>query len=308
MRIAGADSARGLTVGLEAGVTRLMGIVNVTPDSFSDGGRHADCDSAVAHGLRLLAEGADVLDIGGESTRPGHEVVSDAEQIRRVVPVLTALRDQAPTAILSVDTTRAPVARAALDAGADWVNDTLAFQADPDLAPLVAERGCPVVLMHRFDPPRTSLPVEDTPPSNAVAGLITGLRAATARAEAAGISRDRIILDPGIGFGTRHADNVAIHAGLEAIRAACPLPLLVGSSRKSFLGWLTDREDPADRLCATAASVATLALGGVEILRVHDVAAMRDVVRVVDAIRAAGATLSATTAETAGSTFQGDRR
>ncbi len=284
MRIAG-SGGRELTIG--EGSARLMGIVNVTPDSFSDGGLFLDPEVAVDHALQLVDEGADILDLGAESTRPGHDIVDDDEQLRRLMPVLTRVRERLPDVLISVDTTRAKVAATSLEAGADWVNDTLALQGDPELGAVVAAAGCPIVLMHRFDPPRGAN--DDAGGRAVVEQIAATLIRRVEAAVACGIAENSILLDPGIGFGTRHEDNHAIHAHLDVLRRL-GRPLLVGSSRKSFLGAITGK-DPADRLCATAASVATLALGGVEILRVHDVAAMRDVVRVVDAFREAGARL-----------------
>jgi dihydropteroate synthase len=272
---------RALVVG--GGRTRLMGVLNVTPDSFYDGGRYVDVGAAVAHGRALVEAGADILDVGGESTRPGHCRVDAGEQLRRILPVVRALAAAVEVPI-SVDTTLAEVAAEALDAGASWINDTSALTQDPALAPLCAARGCPVVLMHRFEPVRTE---GTAPEGRALVRQVAAALAERARfAEAQGIDRARIVLDPGVGFGTLPADNLAMHAHVEELREP-GLPLLFGTSRKSFLGQLTGR--PAgDRLLATAASTAALALAGVEILRVHDVAAMRDVVAVCDAIRAAG--------------------
>jgi dihydropteroate synthase len=274
---------RTLTVGGDR--TRLMGILNVTPDSFFDGGRYDELEQAVAQGQALVAAGADVLDVGGESTRPGHARVGADEQIRRVVPVIRALAG-AFDVPMSVDTTLAAVADAALDAGASWVNDTTAFRQDPGLADVCAARACPVVLMHRFDPARRD---GDQPNGRALVRAVTeALAERVAFAESRGIARERIVLDPGVGFGTLSADNLAMHAFVDELRALA-LPLLFGTSRKSFLGQVTGRE-VGDRLFGTAASQACLALAGVEILRVHDVAEMRDVVAVADAIRAAGRT------------------
>ena len=260
-----------------------MGVLNVTPDSFSDGGRFAAVGAAVAQGLALCAAGADLLDIGGESTRPGYTRVPADEQIRRIVPVIRELAGQVP-ATISVDTTRAEVAAAALDAGASWINDTSALTEDEGLAMVAAESGAPIVLMHRFDPPRRA---EDRPPPGRalVRQIADALRARVEHAIRRGIARHRIVLDPGIGFGTLADDNLAMHAFVDELREL-DLPLLFGTSRKSFLGGLSRAAD-ADRLAATAGSVACLAMAGVEILRVHDVAAMRDVVTVVDAVRAA---------------------
>ena len=272
-----APGDRDLSVG--EGRTRLMGILNVTPDSFSDGGHYLTPETAVNHGLRLVAEGADVLDVGGESTRPGHQRVTADEQMKRILPVIAALAEQIPVPI-SVDTTSALVASAALEAGAHWINDTSALQRDPELGAVAAAHGCPLVLMHRFEPPRQA--------SGRVLleAISTHLEAAVQRAQRAGIARDRLLLDPGIGFGTAMGDDPAILAHLPGLRRL-GLPLLVGPSRKSFLGHLTGR-GADERVYATAAAVATMALQGVEVVRVHDVAAMRDVVVVVDAIRAAG--------------------
>lgn len=275
------ETPRPHSLSLGVGTTRLMGVLNVTPDSFFDGSRPQGVDASVAHGLQLVAEGADILDIGGESTRPGHAPVSDAEQLERILPVLRTLRPQVEVPI-SIDTTRAAVAAAALEEGADWINDTSALLHDPELASVAAQADCPLVLMHRFEPPRDA--DRDTPGPQVVQQIAAALNQAMERAEAAGVARERILLDPGVGFGTLPEDNLYIHSCLQPLRAL-GRPLLYGTSRKSFLGTITGKPTE-DRLHATAASVACLALQGVEVLRVHDVAAMRDVVRVADAIRA----------------------
>ena len=260
--------------------TLVMGVLNVTPDSFSDGGRLAGTDAAVAQGLRLFEEGADWVDVGGESTRPGAAPVPDDEEARRVVPVIEGLRRRGAGPI-SVDTTKSSVARSALDAGADLVNDVSAFGYDPAMASLVAERGCPAVLMHL----RGGFgEMHRAPAYGDVMGEVVGeLALAVARAEAKGVPRDRLILDPGIGFS-----KDAGHS-LEALRrlpemAALDRPILVGPSRKSFIGRVLDRP-PEGRLMGTAAAVAAAVLFGAHVVRVHDVAAMADVVRVCDAIR-----------------------
>ena len=271
---------RSLEVG---GRVRLMGILNVTPDSFADGGRYLDRADAVQHGLRMVADGADLLDLGGESTRPGHTAVPPEEQLRRILPVLAELRAQTDVPI-TVDTTRAAVADATLRAGADWINDTTALRGDEDMARVVAAHGCPVILMHRFVPPRTK---DDPPPSrSSVMERIVGeLAMRVSHAVSAGIAEARILLDPGIGFGTLMADNLVIHAHIGDLQRL-GRPVVAGPSRKSFLGLLTGRST-ADRLAGTAASVAALALRGVDIVRVHDVPEMHDVVQVTDAIRRA---------------------
>jgi len=258
-----------------------MGVINVTPDSFSDGGQFLEPGAAIAEGLRMVAEGADVLDVGGESTRPGYEPVRPAEQLARILPVIEGLRGQVEVPI-SVDTTRATVAAAAMDAGADWVNDTSALTEDPEMADLCADRNCTVVLMHRFVPSRNQT---SGPPSGSemVALLVQDLAARLQEATSRGIGEDRIVLDPGLGFGTRAHDNPEILARIDLL-LQLRRPLLVGPSRKSFLGELTGRP-PEERVPATAAAVTALALAGVEIVRVHDVAAMVDVTRVADAIR-----------------------
>jgi len=259
--------------------TWLMGILNVTPDSFSDGGRYADQSRAVEHGLSLFALGADIVDVGGESTRPGSLRVEAAEEIRRVAPVLRGLRGQG-AGLLSIDTTRSEVARAALDAGADIVNDVSGFRFDPELARVVAAAGVPAVLMHlRGD----FVTMHEAPRYSDVMGEITAeLRESLALARVAGIKSDQLILDPGIGFAKNAAHS------LEALRRLRELhalgrALLVGPSRKSFIGKAL--EGPAhERQFGTAAAVAACVLAGAHIVRVHDVREMAQVARVCDAI------------------------
>ncbi|MCC6673188.1 MAG: dihydropteroate synthase [Planctomycetes bacterium] len=274
-------SPHGRSLELGRGTTRIMGVLNVTPDSFSDGGRFLSPEQALRHATAMVSAGADLIDVGAESTRPGHRPVEPEEQLARLVPVLEVLRRAVPVPI-SVDTTRAAVAERALRLGADLVNDTSGLDGDPDLAPLVARWRAPVVLMHRFTPARTGAAGETRGPDlvEELAGRLQGI---VARARAAGIAREAIVLDPGIGFGTLPEDNLTILRHLGRLRAL-GYPLLVGTSRKSFLGALTGRP-PAERAFATAATVAMLARDGVEIVRVHDVAEMRDVVRVADAVR-----------------------
>ncbi len=262
----------------------LMGIVNATPDSFSDGGRFLAPDAAVAHALRLAEEGADLVDLGGESTRPGSAPVPVEEERRRVVPVVAALRGRGFTLPISIDTSKAEVARAALEAGADLVNDVTGL-ADPALARVVAEARAPVVLMHMRGTPADMQ-------SSAVYGDVVGdvaaeLAAMLARAEARGVARERTILDPGLGFAKTAEHGFAILARLGELRAL-GRPLLVGPSRKGFIGKISGAA-VQDRLPGTLAAVTACVLGGAEIVRVHDVAAARQAALVAAAIRDARA-------------------
>jgi dihydropteroate synthase len=257
-----------------------MGIVNVTPDSFSDGGRFLDPGAAVAQALRLAGEGADLVDLGGESTRPGAVPVPEEEEIRRVVPVIERLRAGGFPLPISVDTSRGAVARAALRAGADLVNDVRAL-SDPDLLRVVAEAGVPVVLMHMRGTPADMA-------SRAVYRDVAGevgaeLRAAMERAEKAGVARERILLDPGIGFAKTAEQSLEVLARLGELRAL-GRPLLVGPSRKSFIGKVTGAPVEA-RLPGTLAAVAAAVLAGAEMVRVHDVGPARQAAQVAAAIR-----------------------
>jgi dihydropteroate synthase len=258
----------------------LMGIVNVTPDSFSDGGLAIDPQRAVEQGLRLLDEGADIVDIGGESTRPGADPVPAETEAARVVPVIRALARQTDRP-LSVDTSKAAVAARALEAGAVIVNDVSAL-ADPAMAPLLAGCEAGAVLMHRLGEPRTMqiAPRYDNAPGEIRAWLAARLDAA----EAAGIARDRLAADPGIGFGKRLEDNLALLGALESFHAL-GVPLLLGASRKSFLGALLGEPDPGRRLEGSLAAAARAAEAGVQILRVHEVAATRRFLAVWGALR-----------------------
>jgi dihydropteroate synthase len=256
-----------------------MGVLNATPDSFSDGGRFAGTEAALAQGLRMFEEGADLVDVGGESTRPGAARVDPAEERRRVVPVLEGLRRRG-AGFLSVDTTRAEVAEAALDAGADVVNDVSGFTFDPRMAGLVAARGCPAVLMHlrgAFETMHASPRYGDP-----VAEVARELGERVEHAVAEGVARAQLVVDPGLGFAKDAAHTLEIVARLPAL-AALERPLLAGPSRKSFIGKVLDL--PADRrLLGTAAAVAACILGGAHLVRVHDVAEMVQVARVCDAI------------------------
>jgi dihydropteroate synthase len=266
---------------------RLMGILNVTPDSFSDGGRFLAPDAALAHGRELLEQGADILDVGGESTRPGAEPVDAAEELRRVIPVLEALAAEARDAQLSVDTYKSAVARAALDAGASLVNDVSAFRADPRMAELVAERGADCCLMHMRGEPRTMQldPRYEDVVDEVKAFLAERLQFALAE----GVEEQRIMLDPGIGFGKTDVHNLEL---LRRLGELCELgrPIVIGTSRKGFLGRLAARAadapappDAARRLPGTIASNVLAYERGASVLRVHDVAPVREALAVAAA-------------------------
>ena len=263
-----------------------MGVVNVTPDSFSDGGQWFDADRAVAHGTELAAQGALILDVGGESTRPGAEPVGEDEELRRVVPVIDGLAAAATGAQISIDTAKAQVARAALAAGATYVNDVTALRGDPAMADVIAQAGCDCCLMHMQGEPRT---MQSRPQYDDVVGeVVAFLRSRVAAALAAGIAPERIQVDPGIGFGKTLEHNLELLRRLDEV-AALGFPVVVGVSRKAFLGTLTGREAPAARVAATvAANVLAFERGG-RIFRVHDVAATVDGLRVATAsLRADG--------------------
>ncbi len=255
-----------------------MGIVNVTPDSFSDGGEHADPAAAIAHGRALLAEGADLLDVGGESTRPGAEPVGEQEELRRVVPVVEGLAGGG--ARVSIDTVKLRVAGAAVAAGASLVNDVTAFRAEPALAGFVAERGLDCCLMHMAGEPRTMQ--ADPRYDDVVSEVKAFLEARLAFAVAAGIPEARIWLDPGIGFGKTLAHNLELLRRLDEL-VALGRPVLFGASRKAFLGTVTGRSAPAERAVATAAANVLAYERGARIFRVHDVAPTRDALAVVAA-------------------------
>jgi len=263
-------------------MVRLMGIVNVTPDSFSDGGQFLAPDRAVAHALALIAGGADLLDVGGESTRPGARAVTAEEEVARVAPVLAGLDDIAVP--ISIDTSKAPVAEAALDAGAEIVNDVTALRSDPALAGLCAERGCEVVLMHMQGTPRT---MQENPTYDDVVDDIRAFLAERIEfAIGEGIAEDRIWVDPGIGFGKTVRHNLELLRRLGELREL-GRPTVVGTSRKRFIGTLTGREVD-DRLGGTIASNVLAMKAGADVLRVHDVAEVRQALVVADAVLAAG--------------------
>ena len=262
----------------------LFGILNVTPDSFSDGGDFLDPEAAARRAGILLDEGADVVDVGGESTRPGSDPVSEKEELRRVVPVVRKILEARPGAVVSVDTYRARTAEAALDAGARIVNDVTALRGDPLMAALVADAGCPVVLMHMLGEPKT---MQREPRYDDVVGEVRSfLEGRAGHANAAGIEAENIILDPGIGFGKTLEHNLTLLRHLDAI-VNLGFPVLLGASRKRFLGSITGAEEARDRIFGT---VATTVLGyerGATLFRVHDVGANREVLAVAEAVRSA---------------------
>jgi len=260
-------------------VFRIMGVVNVTPDSFSDGGAFLDRDAAIDHGLRLAFEGADVLDVGGESTRPGADPVPASEELDRVIPVIEGIRARNESVRISIDTSKAAVAAAALDAGAGYVNDVTALRGDPEMAALVAERRVDVCLMHMLGTPRTMQ--AEARYDDVVADVKAFLAERIEAAVAAGIALERIEVDPGIGFAKTIEHNLELLARLREL-TALGRPLVLGTSRKSFLGTITGRET-AERVPATLATVVMAYERGASMFRVHDVAPARDALAVAAA-------------------------
>jgi dihydropteroate synthase len=266
--------------GLTMDRPRLMGILNVTPDSFSDGGRFLGAEAAVAR-ARAMAEAAEIIDIGGESTRPGAVEVEVEAEIARTAPVIAALRAGGLAAQISIDTRKAPVAEAALQAGAGVVNDVSAFDFDPTLGPLVARTGAPVVLMHAQGVPAT---MQDDPSyGDVLLDVYDALAARLARAEALGIDRSRIVLDPGIGFGKTAVHNLQLLRGLSLFHGlGCAI--LLGTSRKRFIGSIGRTEDPQKRAPGSIATALAGLAQGVQVLRVHDVAETRQALRLWQAL------------------------
>ena len=276
--------------------TVIMGVLNVTPDSFSDGGRYFDTFSAVEHGLQMLDEGADILDLGGESTRPGatageqaSAVVSADQELRRVLPVVRELKRRRPNVVISIDTYKSVVARAAVEAGAEVVNDVSGLQWDAEMARAVAELGCGAVLMHTRGHPdqwRALPPLED---DDVVALVRDGLRQSSQTALLAGVARERLVLDPGFGFGKRFEENYPLLARLEELHAL-GFPLLVGPSRKSFIGRATARASatlpPEQRLIGSVAAAVIAIMKGAHIVRVHDVRESVEAAALADAVLA----------------------
>lgn len=263
--------------------TYLMGVLNVTPDSFSDGGQFNTLDSALTQAHKMVADGADFLDIGGQSTRPNAEDVTLDEELDRVIPVIEALRqhDAFSQVPISVDTTRSQVANAAIAAGADLINDISGATFDAAMLSTVAKLGVPIVLMHIRGTPKTMQTLTDY--EDLIGEMLQFLEARLQAAIAAGIDRSQIIIDPGIGFAKKAAQNLEILRQLPAFRAlGCPI--LVGVSRKSFIGQILNEPDPQSRVWGTAAACVSAIVGGTDILRVHDVLEMHDACRVADAI------------------------
>lgn len=263
--------------------TLVMGVLNITPDSFSDGGQFFASDRAIAQAQQMIEEGADIIDVGGESTRPGSEFVSEAEELRRVIPVIERVASSASIPI-SIDTTKPSVARAALAAGAEIVNDISGLRFDQVIADEVAGAKAGLVLMHSRGTPKD---MQQLPPvTDILSEVISGLRQSVSIAEERGVTRESIAIDPGIGFGKTAEQNVKLIAKLDQLAREFPdLPLMIGTSRKSFIGKLLDNAPANQRLYGTLASTVAAVLNGAQVVRVHDVKATSDAVRVIDAIR-----------------------
>jgi dihydropteroate synthase len=263
--------------------TLVMGVLNVTPDSFSDGGRFSSMERALVRAAEMIAEGADILDIGGESTRPGAEIVSTEEEIRRVVPVIEEL-SKSSNVPLSIDTTKAIVARAALQAGAEIINDISGLRFEPEIANIAAGARAGLVLMHSRGDIRTMHRLEPVP--DILAEVTNSLRESISEAERRGVPRECLALDPGIGFSKSLEQNLELIAKFDQLaQSFAGFPLLIGTSRKSFLGRVLDGAPVDERLHATMATVTAAVLGGAHIVRVHDVKAAVENVRVADAIK-----------------------
>ena len=263
----------------------LVGVLNVTPDSFSDGGDFLDPDGAATHAAAMLEEGARIIDVGGESTRPGSERVTPEEEARRVVPVVERIVAERPEVIVSIDTYRAGIAEAALEAGASIVNDVSALRGDPRMAGVVAEARCPVILMHMLGEPKT---MQLNPSYDEVVREVREFLAKRAEhAVASGVREENIILDPGIGFGKTLEHNLALLNHLDSI-VGLGFPVLVGASRKSFIGRITGVQEARERLFGTVATTVLAYERGATLFRVHDVRANREALAVVRAILDAG--------------------
>ncbi|MBP8696589.1 MAG: dihydropteroate synthase [Syntrophobacterales bacterium] len=264
------------------GRTLVMGVINMTPDSFSDGGAIADAQQGLRQALRLIGEGADILDVGGESSRPGARPVALQEELRRVIPLIRLIAGETDVAV-SVDTAKAEVARQAVEAGAEMINDITALRGDRQMARVAAAAGVPVILMHMRGTPRT-MQKGDLRYRSLLGEIIRFLDERIQKAAAAGVDRERIVVDPGIGFGKSVDDNLRLLRHLGEFRAL-GRPICVGVSRKHFTGKITGVERPQDRVEGTAAAVTAAILNGADIVRVHDVGIMRRVAAMADAVR-----------------------
>ena len=258
----------------------IMGVLNVTPDSFSDAGSFLDPETAIAHALRMEAEGAEIIDIGGESTRPGAETVETEEELRRIVPVIRALRTRSKV-LISIDTSKAVVAEAAIDAGADIINDVTALRGDPQMAEVALRSHAGVVLMHMQGRPKT---MQQNPHyTDVVAEVAEFLRQRVSAAIGYGMTAEQIVIDPGIGFGKRPEHNLSLLRSLETL-VQFGRPVLVGVSRKSFLGWLGEAQTTADRFWPGVALTSLCREKGARIFRVHEPKPHRDALRMTEAI------------------------
>lgn len=253
--------------------TLVMGILNVTPDSFSDGGRYNDTERAVQHALQMVKDGADLIDIGGESTRPGHEPVGEQEELERVIPIVEALHREAPSIPISVDTYKSVVAREALQAGAHIINDIWGFKQDPAMSKVAVEYGCPVILMHNR---------HDRNYTNLVQDVANDLMVSVNMAKEAGVKEEQIILDPGIGFAKDYFENLKVMRALDELMKL-GFPMLLGTSRKRFIRTALDLP-VEDTVLGTAATVALGIAQGCQIVRVHDVLEIKRTVKMCDAI------------------------
>ena len=261
----------------------VMGVLNVTPDSFSDGGRFVGCDDAVNAALGMIAEGAAIVDVGPESTRPGSSSVSDDEQISRAIPVIERIRSQDAAITISIDTTSAKVARAAIDAGADMINDTSALRDDPAMAEVATSSRALLCLMHRRGMPADMQRGGGPVYADVIAEILAFLKERVELAAEAGIARERIVIDPGIGFGKRTEDNLAIMKNINQF-VELGHPVLIGASRKRFIGEVVGADDPCDREAGSLTCAVLAAQAGAAVVRVHDVRATAEAIHLHKAI------------------------
>ena len=262
--------------------TLIMGILNVTPDSFSDGNKYISVNAAVERACEMLEEGADIIDIGGESTRPGAPSVSLSEEINRVIPVINKLKDSKTECIISVDTTKHKLAEEAILAGADIINDISGLQFDPLIAEIAAKHQAGLILMHTKGTPSNMM--QEDQYENLIEEVKEFLFSAAKKAEGYGLAKENIMLDPGIGFAKNHLQNIELINNIKAFKDL-KYPLLVGPSRKSFIGEILKQKNPTKRIFGTAAVIAWLVLQGVECVRVHDIIQMNEVVSTLESIR-----------------------